>query len=125
MNAQKGFTLIELMIVVAIIGILAAIAVPQYQNYVTRANGANAITQLASAKTQMSLNAQEGTADLCTGITNVINGVTCNGRTLTNAAAVGGVQARLTLDNAGVAWTCQVTPVAAGTATCTGVAALQ
>ncbi len=50
-NAQKGFTLIELMIVVAIIGILAAIAIPAYQDYTQRAQVGEAFTIVSSAKT--------------------------------------------------------------------------
>ena len=55
----KGFTLIELMIVVAIIGVLAAIAIPQYNNYVARTQVAEAFTMLGPVKKALTLYYQE------------------------------------------------------------------
>ncbi len=56
---QKGFTLIEIMIVVAIIGILAAIAIPQYQDYVLRANIQEATSALGDFRTRMEQSYQD------------------------------------------------------------------
>lgn len=58
MNAQKGFTLIELMIVVAIIGILAAIAIPAYQDYIARSQVSEAFAMTTSQKTAIAEYAQ-------------------------------------------------------------------
>ena len=57
---QKGFTLIELMIVIAIIGILAAIAIPQYQNYITRSQAARVMGETSQIKTAVETCILEG-----------------------------------------------------------------
>ena len=71
-TAQKGFTLIELMIVVAIIGILAAIAIPQYQNYIAKSQVSRAMAESGAVKTAVEscLNEGKTAAAACTlGIT--------------------------------------------------------
>lgn len=69
MNRQKGFSLVELMIVVVIVGILAAVAVPSYQNYIVKSNRAAAqsfMTDVANRQKQYLLDARAYAPDMAT-----------------------------------------------------------
>ncbi|MCG3169428.1 MAG: hypothetical protein CALGDGBN_00946 [Pseudomonadales bacterium] len=97
-QVQKGFTLIELMIVIAIVGILAAVALPAYQDYTVRAKLSEALATAGEAKTNVTeyyvANSELPTSSAEAGVrgnvdTNIVNSVTYEG---TDAATPGNIR---------------------------------
>ncbi|AZN37370.1 pilin [Iodobacter ciconiae] len=97
-NMQKGFTLIELMIVVAIIGILAAVAIPSYQDYTKKARFQDIVSAAESIRTSISLCLSENGGDvtLCDTATKVGITTITNSKEAATALAITAVTAAIT-----------------------------
>lgn len=106
---QKGFTLIELMIVVAIIGILAAVAIPAYQNYTLKARFSEVVNSTAPIKTAVELCVQSGNCVSGTDISVPATGSRAAVEVPNDVGAQGAVTS-VTISTAGVI---TATPVAA------------
>ena len=104
-KAQQGFTLIELMIVVAIIGILAAVAIPAYQDYTAKAKVANILSAVDPIKSAVALCGQEtGALTACAGGSNGVPADAAFTATKEVASVVTAASGKITatLANAGI-----------------------